>query len=124
MRSNQYLKTTIRQPPINQKLINTFVIVVYIQINSSSRSYSGIKKIRKTVTKTVLKICKMSHLFLNYKKMLDGIYVSNETFKANFPTLRFCHSRKNEMCRRDEKPQFDDENHSHGSFCCLKKYFC
>ena len=55
MCSNQYLKTTIRQPPINQKLINTFVIVVYLQINSSSRSYSGIKKIRKTVTKTVLK---------------------------------------------------------------------
>ena len=91
MCSNQYLKTTIRQPPINQKLINTFVIVVYIQINSSSRSYSGMKKIRKTA----LKICKMSHLFLNYKTLIDGVYViarihtKNETIKANFPTLRF-----------------------------------
>ena len=74
MCSNQYLKTTIRQPPINQKLINTFVIVVYIQINSSSRSYSGIKKIRKTVTKTVLKNLQNVSFISKLQKMLDGVF--------------------------------------------------
>ena len=37
----------------------------------------------------------MSNLFLNYKTLIDGVYViarihtKNETFKANFPSLRF-----------------------------------